>query len=140
MQKNRGFTLVEILVVVVIIGILSTIVVLNVGGSADQSRQTAAQADVKNLEQALEIYKLQNGFYPSSQQGLKSLVQRPGGTPEPRVYPEGGYIKALPTDPWGFDYQYANPGSRGLVDIYSLGSDGQPGGEGTAADIGNWSR
>ncbi|MFK7955891.1 MAG: type II secretion system major pseudopilin GspG [Lysobacterales bacterium] len=137
-KSNRGFTLIEILVVVVIIGILSTVVVLNVGGVTEDSRKTAAESDIATLEQALEIYKLQNAFYPSTQQGLQALVSRPGGQPEPRSYAAGGYIKRLPKDPWGNDYLYANPGSRSAVDVYSLGADGQPGGEGAGADIGNW--
>lgn len=137
-RRNKGFTLIEILVVVVIIGILSTVVVLNVGGVTDDSRRTAARSDVSTLEQALEIYKLQNAFYPTTQQGLNALVSRPGGQPEPRSYPQGGYIQRLPKDPWGNDYQYANPGRSGGVDVYSFGADGQPGGEGDGADIGNW--
>ncbi|MEM7707045.1 MAG: type II secretion system major pseudopilin GspG [Pseudomonadota bacterium] len=137
-RKNRGFTLIEILVVVVIIGILSSVVVLNLGGVTDDARRQAALTDIRTLEQALEIYKLNNTFYPSTQQGLQALVSAPGGYPEPRNYKQGGYLKRLPKDPWGNDYGYANPGSRSEVDIYSLGADGQPGGEGLAADIGNW--
>ncbi|MEM1090621.1 MAG: type II secretion system major pseudopilin GspG [Pseudomonadota bacterium] len=137
-RKNRGFTLIEILVVVVIIGILSSVVVLNLGGVTDDARRQAALTDIRTLEQALEIYKLNNTFYPSTQQGLQALVSAPGGYPEPRNYKQGGYLKRLPKDPWGNDYGYANPGSRSAIDIYSLGADGQPGGEGLAADIGNW--
>lgn len=138
-RNQNGFTLIEILIVVIIIGILSSVVVLNLQGTTDQAKLSAIKSDVRTLEQALEIYKLQNGFYPSTQQGLQALVQAPGGHPQPRNYQQGGYIKQLPNDPWGNPYQYANPGSHGAVDVFSLGADGQIGGEGSAADVGNWS-
>lgn len=138
LNRYRGFTLIEVLVVIVIIGILFSVVALNLEGTTDDARVKAAGQDVHTLEQALDIYKLQNGFYPSTEQGLEALAQRPGGHPEPRSWKTGGYIKQLPSDPWGSEYQYLNPGVHRPVDIYSLGADGQLGGEGLAADIGNW--
>ncbi len=137
-SRYRGFTLIEVLVVIVIIGILFSVVALNLEGTTDDARVKAALQDVRTLDQALEIYRLQNGFYPSTDQGLEALVRRPGGSPEPRNWKTGGYIKQLPKDPWGTPYQYLNPGVNGTVDVYSLGADGRLGGEGLAADIGNW--
>lgn len=138
LKRQSGFTLIEVLVVIVIIGILFSVVVLNLEGTTDDARVKAALQDVRTLDQALEIYKLQNGFYPSTEQGLEALVRRPSGHPEPRSWKPGGYVKSLPKDPWGAPYQYLNPGTRGTIDVYSLGADGQLGGEGPAADIGNW--
>ncbi|MDJ0656272.1 MAG: type II secretion system major pseudopilin GspG [Xanthomonadales bacterium] len=137
-KRNQGFTLIEVLTVVIIIGILFSVVLLNLEGTTDDARRTAALRDVKTLEQALDIYKLQNGFFPSTDQGLQALVSIPSGFPEPRNWQTGGYIKQLPKDPWGNDYQYLHPGANGTVDIYSMGADGRLGGEGINADIGNW--
>lgn len=135
---QAGFTLIEVMVVVVILGILAAVVVPNVMGAPGKARMTAAQNDVKGLESALDYYKLDNFQYPSTQQGLEALVTRPSGEPQPRNYKAEGYIKSLKKDPWGNPYQYMNPGKNGAIDIFSYGADGKPGGEGEDADIGNW--
>lgn len=129
----RGFTLIEILVVVVIIGILGAVIVPNLLGRPDQARVTAAQSDLRNLGNALDIYRLDNFQYPSTEQGLEALVSRPSGFPEPQNYNPDGYIKSLPTDPWGSPYIYERT-SNGFA-LYSLGADGADGGEGMNADI-----
>lgn len=134
----RGFTLIEIMVVVVIIGLLAAIVAPKILGRTDDARAAKAKQDIRALESALELYKLDNFAYPTTQQGLESLVARPSGEPQPRNYKQGGYIKSLPKDPWGNTYQYLQPGARGEIDLFSLGADQKPGGEGSAADIGNW--
>jgi general secretion pathway protein G len=132
----RGFTLIELLVVLVIIGVLAALVVPNVLDRAEDARVTAARTDVNNLMQALKMYKLDNQRYPSSEQGLDALVHKPTtGTPPPNWKP---YLEKLPNDPWGHPYQFANPGVKGEVDVYSFGADGRPGGEGRDADIGSW--
>ncbi|WP_154222200.1 type II secretion system major pseudopilin GspG [Marinicella rhabdoformis] len=142
MQKNKkqqaGFTLMEILIVVVILSILAVAVVPQFMDKPDQARIAKAKTDVSSLNTALSIYKMDNFSYPSSSQGLQALVQKPSGTPEAKNWNPNGYIQKLPKDPWGNDYQYLNPGNRAAIDIYSLGQDGQPGGEGIDADIGNW--
>lgn len=138
LRAQRGFTLIEIMVVVVILGILAAVVVPRIMDRPDDARITKAKQDIRVLESQLNLYKLDNYVYPSTQQGLESLVSKPGGEPEPRNYRSGGYIKTLPKDPWGNAYQYLNPGTRGEFDLFSLGADNQPGGEGPAADIGNW--
>ncbi len=135
---QRGFTLIEIMVVVVILGILAAVVVPNIMGRPDDARITKAKQDIRVLESQLNLYKLDNYSYPTTQQGLESLVTKPAGDPEPRNYKSGGYIKSLPKDPWGNPYQYLQPGTRGELDLFSLGADNQPGGEGPAGDIGNW--
>ena len=132
---EEGFTLVELLVVIVIIGLLATIVAINVIPAGNQARVEKAKADIATLEQALEQYRLDNMVYPSSTDGLNALLTAPGGLPQPERYRQGGYIKKLPTDPWGKSYLYAAPGKKGAFDIYSLGADGAPGGEGENADI-----
>ena len=138
--RQGGFTLIEIMVVVVILGILAALVVPNIMSRPDQAKVTVAQADVKAIASALEMYRLDNGFYPSNEQGLEALVREPTGTPEPRNWNPDGYLKKIPQDPWGNPYQYENPGQHNTnnYDLFSLGSDGRIGGEGTAADIGNW--
>lgn len=132
----RGFTLIELMVVLVIIGVLAALIVPNVLDRADDARVTAARTDVNNLMQALKLYKLDNQRYPSADQGLQALVSKPTtGTPPPNWKP---YLEKLPNDPWGRPYQYVNPGVKGQVDVFSYGADGQPGGEGRDADIGSW--
>jgi general secretion pathway protein G len=132
-QSNRGFTLIEILVVVVIIGILGAVIVPNLLGRPDQARITAAQSDLRNLANALEIYRLDNFNYPSTDQGLEALVRKPSGFPEPKNYNPDGYLKKLPTDPWGTAYVYER-GAQGFS-LFSLGADGVEGGDGINADI-----
>lgn len=135
-SATRGFTLIELLVVLVIIGVLAALIVPKVLDRADESRVTAAHTDVNTLMQALKMYKLDNLRYPSAEQGLDALVHKPGvGTPPPNWKP---YLEKLPNDPWGHPYQYANPGVKGEVDVFSFGADGQPGGEGRDADVGSW--
>lgn len=131
----RGFTLIEILVVVLIIGILAAIVAPRVIGRTDEARRTRVVAELKNIESALALYKLDNGTYPATDQGLEALVQKPTVGNIPPNWKEGGYLPKLPKDPWDNPYVYAYPGAQGEYDLYSLGADRQPGGEGTAADI-----
>ena len=134
----RGFTLIEVMVVVIILGILAAVVVPRVMDRPQEARITKAKQDIRALKSALDLYKLDNYRYPSTDQGLEALVEKPSGTPEPRNWKSGGYMDRLPKDPWGNPYQYLNPGTHGEVDVYSLGADGRPGGEGPDADIGNW--
>ena len=139
--SQHGFTLIEIMVVVVIIGILGAIVVPQFMSRPDQAKVTAARVDLQAIGTALEMYRLDNLHYPSTQQGLEALSKRPSGVPTPRSWNPQGYLKSLPVDPWGTPYQYLNPGVKsddGGYDLYSLGSDGVAGGEGHAAEIGNW--
>lgn len=137
-HRAAGFTLIEILVVVVILAILAAVVVPRVMDQPDQARVTKARQDVQALVTALNIYRLDNFAYPSTDQGLEALVERPAGTPPAPNWKAGGYIDRLPRDPWGNPYQYLNPGLNGEIDVYSLGADGAAGGEGLNADIGNW--
>jgi len=132
-RGQAGFTLIEILVVVVIIGILGAIIVPNLLGRPDQARITAAQSDIRNLANALDIYRLDNYVYPSTEQGLEALVSKPAGFPEPKNYNPEAYIKQLPTDPWGSPYVYEREGDK--FNLFSLGADGAEGGEGMNADI-----
>lgn len=134
----RGFTLLEVMVVVVIIGILAALVVPNIIGRPEEARRIAAKHDISSLMQALKLYKLDNRRYPSTEQGLQALVTRPTTSPLPPDWKPGGYIERLPKDPWGHTYQYLNPGLHGEIDVFSLGADGAPGGEGNDADIGSW--
>ena len=133
---HRGFTLIELMVVLVIIGVLAALIVPNVLDRADDARTTAARTDVSNLMQALKLYKLDNLRYPSAEQGLRALVAKPSTSPQPPNWKP--YLEKLPNDPWGRPYQYLNPGIKGPIDVLSLGADGQPGGEGNDADIGSW--
>ena len=137
-RAARGFTLVEIMVVVVIIGILGALVVPKLLGRTGDARITSAKTDIATLNGVLKLYKLDNNRYPTTEQGLKALVERPTSGPTPNGWKDGGYIDKLPKDPWGNPYQYLSPGLRGEVDVFSLGADGQPGGTGNDADIGSW--
>lgn len=133
---QRGLTLIEIMVVVAILGILAAIIVPNIMGRVDDARITAAKNDVRALVNALKLYRLDNATYPTTEQGLQALTRKPesGNVPSNwRVY-----LERLPRDPWGNDYQYLNPGVHGEIDVFSLGADKQPGGEGNDADIGSW--
>ena len=132
----RGFTLIELMVVLVIIGVLAALIVPNVLDRTDDARATAARTDINNLVSALKLYKLDNQRYPSAEQGLDALVKKPGGgTVPPNWRP---YLDKLPADPWGRPYQYIFPGVKGEVDVFSLGAEGQAGGDGKNADIGSW--
>lgn len=139
-QENlqQGFTLIEIMVVLVILGMLVAAVAPQLLGRTDQAMVTVAQQDIRTLANALDLYKLDNKQYPSSDQGLQALVTRPSGFPEAKNWNPDGYIKRLPKDPWDNDYQYISPGSNGPFDVFSYGADGKEGGEGFDADIGNW--
>jgi general secretion pathway protein G len=136
-RSNQGFTLLEIIVVVTIIAILAAYIAPKVAGRVDDARISKAKSDIRVMESSLELYKLDNFVYPSNDQGLDALVNRPSGE-NLRNWREGGYIKKLTKDPWGNEYRYAYPGSNGEFDIFSLGADAAAGGEGEAADIGNW--
>ena len=137
-MKSAGFSLVEILVVLVIMGLLISVVAPNVLNRADEARVQKVQADFKAIETALKIYRLDNYVYPTTEQGLLALVEKSSLDPEPRNFKNGGYLQELPLDPWGRAYLYLSPGENGEVDIYSLGADGLSGGEEQSADIGNW--
>ena len=137
-KVNAGFSLVEILVVLVIMGLLISVVAPTVLNRADEARVQKAQADFKAIETALKIYRLDNYVYPNTEQGLEALVQPSTLDPEPRNFKEGGYLEEVPLDPWGRPYLYLSPGEHGEVDIYTLGADGLSGGEDQATDIGNW--
>jgi general secretion pathway protein G len=132
----RGFTLIELMVVLVIIGVLAALIVPNVLDRADDARVTAARTDITNIMQALKLYRLDNPRYPTGEQGLQSLVAKPTAGPVPNNWKL--YLEKLPNDPWGRPYQYLNPGIKGEVDVMSFGADGQSGGEGKDADIGSW--
>lgn len=136
LARQTGFTLIEVMVVVIILGILAAIVVPRVMDRPDVARVTKAKQDIRALESALNLYKLDNFVYPTTDQGLEALVSKPSTSPEPRNWKQ--YMDRLPKDPWGNDYQYLSPGTQGDIDIFSLGADSAAGGEGINADIGNW--
>ena len=136
--KISGFTLLEVMVVIVILGVLASLVVPNLLGNKDKADQKKAVTDITTLEHALDMYKLDNNIYPTEEQGLKALVKKPSLDPIPKNYRKGGYIKRLPNDPWGYPYQYAIPGKFGSVDVYSFGQDGKESGEEMNQDIGSW--
>ena len=133
--RRRGFTLIEIMVVVVILGLLAALVVPRIGPQVAEAQRTMARSQIKSFEEALEMYRMHNGFYPSTQQGLDALVKAPTTSPVPKRYQEGGYIKSVPDDPWGNPYIYRN--RNGRIQIVSTGPDGEEGGEGEGADITN---
>ena len=137
-QSQRGFTLIEIMVVVVIMGILAALVVPKLMGRADDARIAAAKQDISTMMQALKLYKLDNQRYPTTEQGLMALINKPSSGPAANGWKTGGYLDKLPKDPWGNPYQFLSPGIKGEVDIFTLGADGQPGGTGNDADIGSW--
>ena len=137
-NRQQGFTLIELIVVIVILGLLGSIIAPKFLGKTDTARITKVKTDIGALESALELYKLDNFVYPSTDQGLEALVSKPSADPEPANYQKGGYIKKLRKDPWSRDYLYLNPGEHGELDIYSLGADGVEGGDESNADIGNW--
>lgn len=136
-QAHRGFTLIELMVVLVIIGVLAGLVVKNVVGKIDDARVTAARTDISTIMQALKLYKIDNLRYPTAEQGLDALIHKPGTGPQAPNW-RRPYLEKLPNDPWGNPYQYANPGVKGEIDVFSFGADGKPGGEGENADIGSW--
>lgn len=137
-RAHGGFSLIEILVVVVIIGILAAVVVPRFMDEPDRARVTKAKQDIQALVTALNMYKLDNYTYPSTEQGLEALVREPSGRPEAPNWKQGGYIERLMKDPWGNDYQYLNPGVHGEIDVWSFGANGTSGGEGINGEIGNW--
>lgn len=134
-QRQSGFTLLEIMVVIVILGVLASMVAPNIIGNKDKADRQKAVSDIVAMENALDMYKLENNFYPTTQQGLEALVNKPSGNPEPKSYRDNGYIRRLPKDPWGNDYLMLSPGENGPLDIFSAGPDGQAG---TDDDTGNW--
>ena len=138
LKPQRAFTLIEVMIVVVILGILAAVVIPKILDRPDQARVVAAGADIRVIMQQLKIYRLDNTFYPSTDQGLQALTVKPTTNPIPQNWKQGGYLERLPNDPWGRPYQYLNPGIKGEIDVFSLGADGQPGGEGPNADIGSW--
>lgn len=132
---QRGFTLIEVMVVVVILGLLAAIIVPKVMSRPDEARAVAARADIAAITQALKLYRLDNTAYPSTEQGLAALVQRPTTQPQPINWKQGGYLDRVPKDPWGREYRFLNPGVRSEIDVFSLGADGEPGGEANNSDI-----
>ena len=135
---KKGFTLLELLIVIVVLGLLVSLVSINFLPTLSNAYVEVAKQDIARLQQALVMFKISEGSYPTQEQGLSSLKENPGNLKKPGKYPSGGYINKLPKDPWGNDYVYIYPGQYGEFDIISLGADGQPGGEGENADIGNW--
>ena len=137
-RSPKGFTLIEILVVVVILSVLAVLIVPRIMDRPDEARVIAAKSDIRAIISALKLYKLDSGVYPSTEQGLQALVKKPEIGDIPRNWKSSGYLDRMPRDPWKNDYQYLNPGLHGDIDVFSFGADGQPGGEGVNADIGSW--
>jgi general secretion pathway protein G len=141
MMKKNGFTLIELMAVIVILGILATFVVINVNPFLNRANVEKARADISQIEKAIEMFKFNENVYPSTQQGLESLVTPSSNLKKPYLFPDGGYISTIPLDPWGNSYIYEYPSRKGLkYDIYTLGADGMPGGDGENLDIGNWTK
>jgi general secretion pathway protein G len=140
LPSSKGFSLIEIMVVIAIIGILVATVAPKIIGRTTQARELKAREDVMALSSSMDLYNLDNGFYPSQQQGLEALVRKPHGDPVPHHWKEGGYIKLLPDDPWGNPYHYVYPGTHTTFDIFSYGANGKPHGKGENATIGNWQK
>jgi general secretion pathway protein G len=136
--NEKGFTLIEIMVVIIILGLLVAIVAPKILGRTDDARVTAAKLQVRQIEEALHLYKLDNGVYPSTEQGLDALVNKPSVGDVPMRWREGGYVPKIPQDPWAHSYVYISPGAHGDYDLSSNGADGEPGGEGKNADIESW--
>lgn len=137
-RRQRGFTLIEIMVVIAILGILAALIVPKIMSRPDEARRIATKQDIGTVMQALKLYRLDNGRYPSQEQGLNALIQKPATDPIPNNWKEGGYLECLPNDPWGNAYKYLNPGVHGEIDVFSYGADGKEGGEGNDTDIGSW--
>jgi general secretion pathway protein G len=137
-KRHSGFTLIEVMIVIVILGVLAALIVPKVMGRPDEARVAAAKQDIFTIMQALKLYKLDSRRYPTTEQGLVALVQKPSQAPVPQNWSAGGYLEKLPNDPWGQPYQYLNPGLHGEIDVMSFGADGQSGGQGVDSDIGNW--
>ncbi len=135
---RAGFTLLELMVVIVILGLLAALVVPKLIGQSEKAKQTAAHVQIRSLEQALQLFKLDNGFYPTTEQGLVALVRAPEVGRIPKNYRQGGYIDRIPNDPWGSPYVYLSPGAHGDYDLSSYGADGAPGGDGENADVNSW--
>jgi general secretion pathway protein G len=137
-HPNKGFTLIELMVVILIIGVLAALIVPKVMSRPDEARVTAAKQDIATITQALNLYKLDNQRYPTTEQGLAALVHKPTTSPVPNNWKSEGYLDRVPKDPWGTPYQYLQPGVHGAIDVFSFGADRVPGGEGNDADIGSW--
>ncbi len=137
-RRQRGFTLIEIMVVIAILGILAALIVPKIMSCPDEARRVAAHQDIGTIMRALKLYRLDNGRYPTQEQGLQALIQKPTTEPVPNNWKDGGYLERLPPDPWGGQYQYLNPGVHGEIDVFSYGADQKAGGEGNDADVGSW--
>lgn len=135
---QAGFTLIEVMVVILILGILAALIVPKIMSRPDEARRVAAKQDIGSILQALKLYRLDNQTYPTTEQGLQALAQKPTAPPIPSNWKPDGYLERLPNDPWGNPYQYLNPGLHGKIDVFSLGADGAPGGKDNDADIGSW--
>ena len=137
-HSQHGFTLIEVMVVIAIIGIMATLIVPQIMSKPDEARVIAAKQDISSIVQALKLYRLDTGRYPSTEQGLAALVAKPNASASPQNGKSNGYLDRLPKDPWGYAYQYLNPGVHAEIDVFSFGADNKPGGTGFAADLGNW--